>query len=66
MPRAVASASSGGTIGSRVPPTTSVGTDSMRSHYEDEWQQWPELVENDPDAGPFELDGADQCVADRQ
>jgi hypothetical protein len=31
---------------------------SMRDHYESEWEQWQEWVENDPDAGPFELDAA--------
>jgi hypothetical protein len=33
-------------------------TDSMRGHYEDEWEQWQELLEDDPDAEPFELDVA--------
>jgi hypothetical protein len=29
---------------------------SMRAHYEGEWEQWEEWTEDDPDAGPFELD----------
>jgi hypothetical protein len=29
---------------------------SMRDHYEDEWEQWQEYLQNDPEAAPFVLD----------